>query len=243
MNHEGHEDDLNHEGHEDELNHEGHEGHEEFLVQDTKRRFDPRDLNFVFFVSFVVLYVFVSSTTGRAQDRFEAGAQIVAAKSGEFDANDIGIGGRFSWQPTNLIGAETEMNVYPRRFPANRSAAFSRGRIEGLFGATVGPRLGSIRPFAKLRPGFVTFRGNTIACILIFPPPLSCQLAEGRTVFALDVGGGIELVAGPRTFIRVDAGDRLMKYPGPSFRGGGRVAQDDFFSHDFRMSAGAGVRF
>ena len=197
----------------------------------------------MFLVSFVVSYVFgLSSAITHAQDRFEAGAQIVAVRSGEFDANDVGFGGRFSWQPTELIGAEAEMNGYPRRFPANRSTAFSRGRIEGLFGATVGPRLGSIRPFAKLRPGFVTFRGNTIACILIFPPPLLCQLAEGRTVFALDIGGGLELFAGPRTFIRVDAGDRLMKYPGPSFRGG-RVAQDDFFSHDFRMSAGAGVRF
>jgi hypothetical protein len=213
------------------------------LVQSAKRRIDLRDLNFAFFVSFVVSYVFVLSTVAaRAQDRLEAGAQIVAAHSGEFDSNDIGIGGRFSWKPTNLIGAEAEMNVYPRRFPANRSAAFSRGRIEGLFGATVGPWLGSIRPFAKLRPGFVTFRGNTIACILIFPPPLSCQLAAGRTVFALDIGGGIELLAGPRTLIRVDAGDRLMKYPGPSFRDG-RVAQNDFFSHDFRMSAGAGVKF
>jgi len=213
------------------------------LVQSTKRKIRLRGLNFVRFVSVVVLYLFVcSSAIARAQDRFEAGAQIVAVRSGEFDANDVGFGGRFSWQPTDLIGAEAEMNVYPRRFPASRSTTFSRGRIEGLFGATIGPRLGSIRPFARLRPGFVTFRGNTIACILIFPPPLSCQLAAGRTVFALDIGGGIELFAGATTFIRVDAGDRLMKYPGPSFRTG-RVAQKDFFSHDFRMSAGAGVRF
>jgi hypothetical protein len=194
-------------------------------------------------VSLVILYVFVLSTViARAQDRFEAGAQIVGAHSGEFDANDVGIGGRFSWQATALAGADAEMNVYPRSFPGNRSGSFSRSRIEGLFGVTVGPRLGSVRPFAKLRPGFVTFRGQPVACILIFPPPLSCVLAEGHTVFALDIGGGIELFAGPRMLIRVDAGDRLMKYPGPSFRDG-RVAQDDFFSHDFRMSAGAGVRF
>ena len=210
------------------MNHKGRDGHEEFLARA--------------FVSFVVLYVFVFSTTGRAQNRVEAGAQIVAAHSGEFDANDIGIGGRFSWQATDLVGTDAEMNVYPPSFPGNQSGSFSRSRIEGLFGVTVGPRLGSVRPFAKLRPGFVTFRGQPVACILIFPPPLSCVLAEGHTVFALDIGGGIELFAGPRTFIRVDAGDRLVKYPGPSFRDG-RAAQDDFFSHDFRMSAGVGVRF
>lgn len=191
-------------------------------------------------MSFVVVYVVAFSAAARAQDRFEAGAQIVAARSGEFDANDVGIGGRFSWKPSGLLGAEAEMNVFPRQFPDAR--AFSPSRIEGLFGVTAGPRFGSIRAFAKLRPGFVRFRGEPVVCILIFPPPLSCTLATGRTIFALDLGGGVELSAGSRTFIRIDAGDRLMRYPGPSFRSG-RVAQDNFFSHDFRMSAGAGARF
>jgi len=79
-------------------------------------------------------------------------------------------------------------------------------------------------------------------CILIFPPPLACQLGE-RRVFALDLGGGVDLFVAPRAFVRIDAGDRLLKYPGPSFRSGGRVAQDDFFSHDFRFTAGAGLTF
>ena len=214
------------------------------MVQSTKRKIDLRDLNFVFFVSFVVLSSLCSRPLRTcAQDRFEAGAQIVVAHSGEFDANDIGIGGRFSWQATDLARADAEVNVCPRSFPVNRSGSFSRSRIEGLFGVTVGPRLGSVRPFAKLRPGFVTFRGQPVACILIFPPPLSCVLAEADTRCSRSTSAAVSSVfAGPRTLLRVDAGDRLMKYPGPSFRDG-RVAQDDFFSHDFRMSAGAGVRF
>ena len=197
----------------------------------------------MFFVSFVVLYVLVLSTVAaRAQDGFEGGAQIVAVESGEFDANDIGIGGRFSWQATDLVGVDAEMNVYPRAFPASRSTSFSGRRLEGLFGVTAGPRFARVRPFAKLRPGFVRFRRQSIACILIFPPPLSCVLATGRTVFALDLGGGVELLGGSRTVIRVDAGDRLIKYPGPSFRRSG-TAQEGFVSHDVRISAGAGVRF
>ena len=99
-----------------------------------------------------------------------------------------------------------------------------------------------MRPFARLRPGFLAFRGEPVVCILIFPPPLACQLAAGRTVFALDLGGGVELFAGSKTFVRVDAGDRMLKYPGPSFRNG-RATQESFYSHDFRVSAGAGVRF
>jgi hypothetical protein len=191
----------------------------------------------------LVVALLVIAAPAQAQQRFAAGAQVAIARSGEFDATDTGIGGRVAWNALDLVSAEAELNVYPRTFPASRSTSFSSGRVEGLFGVTAGPRFARARPFAKFRPGFVRFRGRTIACILIFPPPLACQLAAGRTVFALDVGGGVDLSAGPRTFVRIDAGDRMLKYPGPSFRPRARVAQDAFFSHDFRMSAGAGVRF
>ena len=132
------------------------------------------------------------------------------------------------------------MTVYPASFP--NANGFSRSRIEGLFGVTVGPRLPGVRPFARLRPGFLAFRGQSVVCILIFPPPLSCELARGRTLFALDLGGGVELFPASRAVVRVDVGDRILKYPGPSFRNG-RATQDSFYSHDFRVSAGAGVRF
>jgi hypothetical protein len=105
--------------------------------------------------------------------------------------------------------------------------------------------LGSVRPFGKLRPGFVTFRESSepFACILIFPPPLACALSAGQTVFALDIGGGVEVYATPRTFVRVDAGDLLMKYPGPVFDAANSQRRDAFYSHNFRFSAGAGWRF
>jgi hypothetical protein len=193
------------------------------------------------FASFVVFFFVVFSTAAFAQ-RFDAGGQVAAVHSSEFDSGDVGFGGRFAWHPIDLVGVEAEMNVYPRTFPSSRSVAFSSGRVEGLFGVTVGPRFARVRPFAKLRPGFLTFRRQTIACILIFPPPLSCQLAEGRTLLALDAGGGVELFPTDRTLVRVDVGDRLLKYPGPSFRNG-RATQESFFSHDFRFTAGAGVRF
>lgn len=192
------------------------------------------------FVCVVVVYVSVLSTSAHAQQRFEVGGHVAVVRSGEFDATDTGVGGRVAWTPGDLLGAEAEMTFYSARFP-DRSP-FSQRRVEGLFGVTAGPRLGNVRPFAKLRAGFTRFRGDTIACILIYPPPLSCQLAAGRTVLALDIGGGIELFTGANTFVRVDAGDRLLNYPGPSFRRG-RTSQGSFFSHDFRWSVGAGVRF
>ena len=176
-----------------------------------------------------------------AQGHAEVAAQFVAARSSEFDATDKGVGARFTWVPAAVIGIDAEVNFFPNELGGR--LPFSRSRAEGLFGVTAGPRIGPVRPFAKLRPGFLNFRGQPTVCILIFPPPLSCQLAAGRTLFALDAGGGVELFAGTRTVIRVDAGDRILKYPGPSFRTGGVVSQEDFYSHDFRFSAGAGVRF
>lgn len=168
---------------------------------------------------------------------------LAGAMSGEFNTTDLAVGGRVSWQPTTLIGVEGEIDLYPGDL--GERVPFSAGRVEGLFGATVGPRLGRVRPFAKLRPGFLTFReaSQPIACILIFPPPLSCVLAGGRTLFALDVGGGVEWLSSSRTFVRVDAGDRIVRYPVPVIDGSGAVQDDGFSGHDFRFSIGGGLRF
>jgi hypothetical protein len=173
----------------------------------------------------------------------EASIQVATSVSTEFDGTDIGVGGRLSWHPATVLGVEGELTVYPGGFADQR--AFSGGRVEGLFGATLGPRVGRVRPFVKVRPGFVTFRepSEPIACILIFPPPLNCTLAAGRTVFALDLGGGLDWFAARRTFVRVDAGDRALRYPSPVIDNSGAVRNDSFFSHDFRFAIGGGLRF
>jgi hypothetical protein len=175
--------------------------------------------------------------------RFELGAQVASTSSSQFDETDVGLGARVSWHPAGWIGTEAEINGYPGDFPGQ--GPFSRGRVEGLFGATVGGRVGSVRPFGKLRPGFVIFRESSepFACILIFPPPLACTLASGQTLFAVDIGGGVEAYPTPKTFVRVDAGDLLMKYSGPVFDNTGTQRQGAFFSHNFRFAAGAGWRF
>jgi hypothetical protein len=105
--------------------------------------------------------------------------------------------------------------------------------------------LGRIRPFAKARPGFVLFRGapRPIACILIFPPPLTCSIATGDKLLAFDIGGGVEVFPADRTFIRIDVGDRLMRYHGPVIDSDGDVRDDTFFGHDFRLGVGGGIRF
>lgn len=175
--------------------------------------------------------------------RFEVGAQVVVARSGEFDETDLGVGGRVSWNPIGLLGLEGEVTVYPRDYPGDR--AFSAGRTEALFGGTLGPRLNRVRPFALFRTGFLTMQRapRPFACILIYPPPLSCLLAAGQTLTLFDLGGGVELFATPKTFLRVDIGDRIVKYPGPALRGDRSSTTDRAYGHDLRIAAGGGLRF
>jgi hypothetical protein len=175
--------------------------------------------------------------------RFQAGVQLTAIASGEFDDTDLGIGGRVSWHPNGVLGVETEIGLFPGDFA--RRPAFSRSRVEALFGITAGPRIGRLRPFARVRPGFVRFdeAPAPFACILIFPPPLPCVLAGGATVAAIDLGGGAEWTARERTFVRVDLGDRLMRYPGPAFTSDRTARQGSFAGHDLRVTIGAGLAF
>jgi hypothetical protein len=187
----------------------------------------------------LVLIAVVIPASAWEQERFDVGAHVAVARSSEFDATDTGVGGRLSWHPTSLVGAEGEVTFYPASFPNDNG--FSSGRVEGLFGVTVGPRFERLRPFARVRPGFLAFHGRPVVCILICPPPLSCELG-GRTVFALDLGGGVEVYPTGRTLLRFDVGDRVVKYPGPSFRNG-RATEHSFYSHDVRLTAGAGLRF
>jgi hypothetical protein len=168
---------------------------------------------------------------------------LAIAFSSQFDASDAGIGGRVGWQATPLVGVEAEVVHYPSHFTGARP--FSRARVEGLFGATVGPRRGRVRPFARVRPGFLRVQEapEPLACIAIFPPPLACELASGRTLTAIDLGGGVDVSVGERTFVRMDAGDRLVKYPGPVLDNDRNVHDEAFFGHDFRIAVAGGLRF
>ena len=202
---------------------------------------------FVRFVRFVWFAAVVAALTGPAfaqsqAGSFAVGAQFVAARSGQFDSTELGIGGRLSWHPVPLLGIESELNRYPADFPGDR-VPFSAARLEGLFGVTAGPRLARVRPFAKVGAGFLRYSPPTkgFACIAIYPPPLNCLMAAGGTRPIVDLGAGVELFTSGRIFTRLDAGDRMVKLPGPTFVDGRTLREKEFFSHDFRFSVGGGL--
>ena len=130
----------------------------------------------------------VSDSASAHAQSFEVGGGVAVANSSEFDATDIGVAGRLAWNPIALIGVEAEMTWYPQEFPD--SVSFSSQRVEGLFGVTAGPRFSRFRPFARVRAGFLSFAeaSRPIVCLAIYPPPLSCVLATGKTMPAFDFG-------------------------------------------------------
>jgi hypothetical protein len=197
----------------------------------------------VVMVSIVTIGVGVHTAWAQTSKPLEIGAQITSVHVGELDSTDVGLGGRVAWHASRLIGVEGELNFYPSDLPDQTPV--SRGRVEGLFGITAGPRFNQWRPFARIRPGFLNVQSSPepVACVLIFPPPLSCGLAAGQTLFALDVGGGVELMAPGRTFLRLDVGDRMVRYPGPAIDHDRNVHDKDFVGHDVRLAIGAGWRF
>src|SRR5687768_17399582 len=147
----------------------------------------------VILIALTVLMRAGSAVAQTTSERFHLAGHIAMTSSGEFDAADAGFGGRIAWLPSGLFGVEAELTHYPSDYPDGM--AFSRARWEGLFGVTLGWTFDRVRPFAKVRPGFLNIREAPapIACIAIFPPPLACTLASGQTLFAFDLGGGIDL--------------------------------------------------
>ena len=193
--------------------------------------------------SVVVLLLIVAAGSHAAAQSFEAGAHFSSARWSEFDGADSGFGGRLTWTPSALIGVDAEATWYPSDFA--EGIAFTRRRVEGLFGATLGPRINRIRPFAKIAAGFLRVGATpgAFACIAIFPPPLSCQLAGGDTLAAFELGGGVALDLTDRTFVRVDVADRILRYPGPTFDSNFEIRDEPYLGHALRFTVGAGVKF
>ena len=191
----------------------------------------------------LLLLLSVSIPQAHAQS-FEAGAHLAISQWSEFDGNDVGVGGRFTWKPSSAFGVDADLSWYPSDFPRD-TIAFSGSRVEGLFGASYGPRIDRVRPFAKASAGLLrsSEAPEGFPCILIFPPPLNCLMAAGHTMPALEFGGGVEIDATDRTFLRVDAGARMLRYPGPALQNGlSKIRDDNFWGTALRFTIGAGVR-
>ena len=191
----------------------------------------------------VLLLLSVAIPQAHAQS-FEAGVHFASSDWSEFDDVDRGVGGRLTWKRTPRLGVEADVTWYPGDYPSEL-VAFSGSRVEGLFGATYGPQIDRVRPFVKAGAGFLrsSEAPEGFPCITIFPPPLNCLMAAGHTMPALEFGGGVVIDATDRAFLRVDAGARMLRYPGPAFQNGlSEIRDDNFWGTALRFTIGAGFR-
>jgi len=172
----------------------------------------------------------------------EIGMQVVLLEQRAFSKADCGFGGRFTFYPVSHIGLEAEFDFFPRNL--GKPIAFSSRRSEALFGVKAGVRSSRFGVFGRLRPGLAHFSSapQPIACITIYPPPLECAIAAGKTNFALDMGGGLEMFPLGRSIIRIDLGDAMIRFHGPALTKQGAFTRD-FDVHNFQLNVGFGIRF
>jgi hypothetical protein len=183
--------------------------------------------------------------------KIEVGAQFTTTRLRDLSETDPGMGIRFSYNITDSLAAEAEFNYFGGdltdlslfyRLPANTT--YSTNRTQGLFGAKYmalrGDKFGI---GGKFRPGFMRFNGGgNIGC----PPGTTssifiCQLAAGKTNFAMDVGGVFEYYPARRLVTRFDIGATIVRFGGPIQDG--LFPPDGFNSTNPQFSAGIGFRF
>ena len=182
---------------------------------------------------------------------------VVTTNGRSFEA---GFGARVGRGVNRYVSLEAEVNYFPRGRELTDENFTGGRKLQGLFGVKVGKRYESFGLFAKARPGFVNFeqgdlqRRPDLICPAVFPPPLGCVETKGRTDFALDLGGVLELYPSRGTFIRFDAGDTILRsgahvvpgklgFPNSAVITNTTVSLPAETTHNFQGGVGFGFRF
>jgi hypothetical protein len=201
-----------------------------------------------------------AASEARAQDdetRWEVGAHYTgvdfgkvspvgsAAESESFPAAS-GFGGRVGYNFNSNVAVEAEVNY----FPSDRFLEGGR-KTQGLFGVRVGKRFDSVGIYAKARPGFLRLsRGEfrPLPGVICITPLPACHESEPTASFAFDAGGVVELYPSSRTFVRLDAGDTMVRFGRrlAPVRSSNNVFINDVegeTTHNFQGGVGFGFRF
>lgn len=155
----------------------------------------------------------------------------------DYVATDSGFGGRLTWNLTNNIGLEGEVNFFPKeRNNFAEPLYINSRRLQGLFGVKAGARGDRMGIFGKARPGFMHFgEGRPDPRIQTFAAVPS---SFSTTEFALDLGGVLEFYPSRHTALRFDLGDTMIGY-----RRGEVSGRPGLTTHNLQLSVGAAFRF
>ena len=188
--------------------------------------------------------------------RFEAG--VLVSKLGINDAHgltdliprrEVGGGGRFTYNLKSYLAVEAELNYFPRDFHTYTTNFTGGPMLEGLAGIKAGLRRKMFGVFGKFRPGFESSGEAAVPRFLNGDGP-DRQNPFGferirSTQFAMDVGAVFEFYPSPRTILRFDGGDTIVRYPGIEFiqfPQGTRILAT-VYTHAPQFSLGFGFRF
>ncbi|HEY6327986.1 MAG TPA: porin family protein [Blastocatellia bacterium] len=189
----------------------------------------------------VLSLTFLGAIEARAQssdyDKVEVGGQFSFIHFDDLSSNDVGIGGRIGYNFADFLGVEAEANYFPSdKSNINLFTGVSQGghKVDVLVGPKIGFHSDKWGIYGKFDLGAIHFSRD-----------LFTDTAPGDTDFAFDFGGVIEYYPSKKTYVRLDLADMIFRIPGTTVNEGmGVIASSPaFYSHNFQMSLGVGVRF
>jgi len=188
---------------------------------------------FFFVLAAAALLLMVPTQNAQAQSRsetpkVEVGVQYTLLRFRDFDITDSGVGGRVTYNLSDNIGIEGELNVFPQKRSNNLTnfpLFIDSTRTQGLFGVKTGLRSEKAGIFGKFRPGFVRFGESGVVP------------GQSFTQFAFDFGGVFELYPSRHVALRFDVGDTIIRF-GSNFTGG-----NAFNSNNLQIGTGVAFRF
>jgi hypothetical protein len=161
----------------------------------------------------------------------------------QFDQIYSGFGGRFGYNINNNFSVEAEGNYFPEK---NWSEIEQSRKSQFFAGVKAGARGEKFGIFAKVRPGLMHFSSlpSHINCTNAAAPNFACT-EQSQTNFALDIGGVLEYHPTPRTIVRFDAGDTIVRFKevGPTQNFTSSIFTPSATTHNFQASIGFGFRF
>lgn len=221
-----------------------------------------------FFV--VLVAINIASAQSENAPRFEVGAHFssitIIEPSARFfirpeSSNDFrtepGVGGRFTYNFTDSIAGEAEVNFFPNN-SGGLPEDYTAGRaIQGLLGVKAGKRFERFGIFGRARPGFVRFSRAFSGTRRVANSSGTTSLVSnyGRTNFAMDIGGTLEIYPSRRIVTRFDIGDTIIRYSDLTFEIPPSCSLTPPFpcitqgrfpgrtTNNFQFSAGIGLRF
>jgi hypothetical protein len=172
-----------------------------------------------------------ATSPAASERKFEVGVHFSRLRYDDYGdyVTEPGVGGRFAYNVNDNFAVEGELNFYPRSH--ERDPTVSGRKTLALFGIKAGVRKGRFGFFGKARPGFIHFsRRLEFACIDAGEG--DCSLSKRN--FAFDLGGVTEFRLSPRTLLRFDLGDTIIR---------SSIVGSYNTTHNLQLNAGVGFRF